>query len=79
MTTETFSAYHGVVATALAREMNSYFDHAEAMRCYFDKRDVRGNPLFLTNPQSAETEERRLKIIVFCAIYIEALANYTSP
>ena len=75
MTGETFSAYHEYVATTLAREMNGYFAHSARMFRYFEQRDVRGNPPVYTDPDRAETEERRLKVIVFCAIYVEALAN----
>ena len=75
MSADTFSAYHEYVATALAREMNAYFAHSAKMRCCFEQRDVRRNPPVYKDADRAETEERRLKVIVFCAIYVEALAN----
>jgi hypothetical protein len=75
MPSVTFSAYHEYVATTLAREMTAYFAHSERMSCYFKQRDIRGNPPVYTHRDRAETEERRLKVIVFCAIYVEALAN----
>src|SRR5581483_7538703 len=75
MPADTFSAYHEHVATTLAREMNAYFAHSEKMSRYFEQRDVRGNAPVYTHRDRAETEERRLKVIVFCAIYVEALAN----
>jgi hypothetical protein len=75
MSSETFSAYHESVATGLAREMNAYFNHSDKMRHYFAQRDSLGNSPVYTHKDRFATEEYRLKIIVFTAIYVEALAN----
>lgn len=75
MSGNTFSLYHEYVATALAREMNAYLAHSEKMSRYFQHRDVRGNPPVYRKQDRTETEERRLKVVLFCAIYVEALAN----
>jgi hypothetical protein len=75
MSGKSFSSYHEYVATILAREMNEYFGHSEKMMRHFEQRDISGNPPVYTKPDRTETEERRLKIVVFCAIYVEALAN----
>ncbi|MDQ8195467.1 hypothetical protein QEH59_13610 [Coraliomargarita sp. SDUM461004] len=72
---ETFSCYHQYIATALAREMNAYFEHSEYMKRRFQQRDTRGNPPVYTKPDRMKTEELRLKIILLTANYIEALAN----
>jgi len=45
------------------------------LAAYFKQRDVGGHPPVYTHRDRAETEERRLKVVVFCAIYVEALAN----
>jgi hypothetical protein len=75
MASESFSAYHGFVATALAREMNAYFSHSKRMEDYFADRDSRGNPPVYRNQDRSTTEELRLKVIILAATYVEALAN----
>ncbi len=75
MSGETYSAHHEYLATALAREMNGYFAHVSRMDEYFKQRDIRGKPPVYREPDRAETEEYRLKIVVLCAMYVEALAN----
>lgn len=72
---ETFSCYHQYIATALAREMNAYFEHSEYIRERLKQKDSRGNPPVYTNPDRMKTEELRLKIILLTANYTEALAN----
>jgi hypothetical protein len=75
MASETFSAYHEFVATALAREMNAYFLHSKRMEEYFAQRDIRGNQRVYRNQDRSNTEELRLKVIILAATYVEALAN----
>lgn len=72
---ETFSCYHQYIATALAREMNVYFEHSEYIFERSKQRDKRGNSPVYTNPDRSKTEEQRLKIVLLSANYIEALAN----
>jgi hypothetical protein len=73
---ETFSCYHRYLATALAREMNEYFEHSEYMRKRFEQKDKKGNPPVYTKPDYTKTQELRLKIILLTANYIEALVNH---
>lgn len=75
MTGESFSAYHEHVASSLAREMNAYFKLSDELIAYFNQRDEMGNPPVYRIQDRTAVGEHRLKIIIFCAIYVEALAN----
>lgn len=75
MEKEKFSCYHQFIATALAHEMNAYFEHSKQMKEYFSQKDSRGNPPPYTDSDQLRTNELRLKIILLTASYVEALAN----
>jgi hypothetical protein len=75
MAADSFSAYHGYVATSLARDMNAYVQHSTRILERATERDHRGNPPVITTAEKTMTYELRIKVTILAAVYVEALAN----
>ncbi|MEI7673610.1 MAG: hypothetical protein WCK00_16000 [Deltaproteobacteria bacterium] len=75
MPADSFSAYHGYVATSLARDMNAYVQHSTRILERSTERDHQGNPPVITTADKKMTYELRIKVTILAAVYVEALAN----